>query len=178
MYSHLLFIIPENYTCLSYFLCFNCLQLYFGNLPSGLRFHRNSTFKTLCKSSFILFHALPISKHCNLLHDNKNKQTLYCGNVFNSRHFQFVLSTARLYAGVFNIPVCSEVRLNPIICLVLFFCLFLYVLNLDKLRESALTVNINLTIDKIDVMYIMFICYFCLREPIWKKNEYVLEIKK
>uniref|UniRef100_K1PZB3 Ubiquitin-like modifier-activating enzyme 6 n=1 Tax=Magallana gigas TaxID=29159 RepID=K1PZB3_MAGGI len=28
-------------------------QLYFGNLPSGLRFLRNSTFKTLCKSNFI-----------------------------------------------------------------------------------------------------------------------------
>lgn len=29
-------------------------------------------------------------------------------NIQNPIHFQFVLSTARLYAGVFNIPVCSE----------------------------------------------------------------------
>lgn len=60
--------------------------------------------------SFLIFNALPIFKHFDLVHDNKNKQTLYSGNVFNSRHFQFVVSTARLYAGVFNIPVSSEVR--------------------------------------------------------------------
>lgn len=113
LYYHILFYIPENYACIftSFMHCCICFQLYFGNLPSGLRFLRNSTFKTLCKSNFILIvNALPIFKHCDLVHDNKNKQTLYSGNVFNSRHFQFVVSTARLYAGVFNIPVSSEVR--------------------------------------------------------------------